>query len=121
YRTQRVDINDKHIETIVARMLRKVRVEQANDTNLLPGLVMDRFDLRMINDNLTKCLKITQKGDSEFEVGVIVPREAIEQTNSQIEALGGNPAKGTKPKPATYSVQLLGITKASVQSSSFIS
>ncbi len=121
YRTQRVDINDKHIETIVARMLRKVRVEQANDTNLLPGLVMDRFDLRLINDNLTKCLKISQKGDSEFEVGAIVPREAVEQTNSQIEALGGNVAKGTKPKPATYSVQLLGITKASVQSSSFIS
>jgi DNA-directed RNA polymerase subunit beta' len=39
----------------------------------------------------------------------------------QIEALGGSPAKGTKPKPATASTQLLGITKASVQSSSFIS
>jgi DNA-directed RNA polymerase subunit beta' len=41
--------------------------------------------------------------------------------NAQIEALGGEAAKGTKPKPATASTQLLGITKASVQSSSFIS
>ena len=41
--------------------------------------------------------------------------------NAQIEALGGEPSKGTRPKPATASTQLLGITKASVQSSSFIS
>ena len=45
----------------------------------------------------------------------------MKQTNAQIEALGGEPAKGVKPKPATASTQLLGITKAAVQSSSFIS
>ena len=45
----------------------------------------------------------------------------MEQANAQIEALGGEPAKGTKPKTATASTQLLGITKAAVQSSSFIS
>ena len=45
----------------------------------------------------------------------------MEQVNAQIEALGGDPAKGTKPKPATASTQLLGITKAAVQSASFIS
>ena len=50
-----------------------------------------------------------------------MPKDAIEQVNAQIEALGGDPVKGTKPKPATASTQLLGITKASVQSSSFIS
>ncbi len=47
--------------------------------------------------------------------------EAIEQANAQIERLGGTPAKGTRPKPAIASTQLLGITKAAVQSSSFIS
>jgi DNA-directed RNA polymerase subunit beta' len=121
YRSQRVEINDKHIEIIIARMLRKVRIETAGDTSLLPGLVMDRFDFRQANNNLAKCLKITDKGDSEYAVGSIVPKEAVEQTNSQIEALGGHPAKGVKPKFATASTQLLGITKASVQSSSFIS
>jgi len=50
-----------------------------------------------------------------------VPREALEQVNAQIEALGGNTAKGAKPKAATASTQLLGITKAAVQSDSFIS
>jgi len=45
----------------------------------------------------------------------------LSQNNESIEALGGTPAKGTKPKPATASTQLLGITKASVQSTSFIS
>ncbi len=50
-----------------------------------------------------------------------MPVETLEQANAQIEALGGEPAKGVKPKPATASTQLLGITKAAVQSSSFIS
>jgi DNA-directed RNA polymerase subunit beta' len=121
YRSQRVDINDKHIEIIIARMLRKVRIETAGDTNLLPGLVMDRFDFRQVNSNLARCAKITHKGDSEFAEGSIVPKDALEQTNSQIEALGGTAAKGVRPKTATASTQLLGITKAAVQSSSFIS
>jgi DNA-directed RNA polymerase subunit beta' len=121
YRSQRVDINDKHIEIIIARMLRKVRIESQGDTNLLPGLVMDRFDFRSVNTNLSKCLKVADKGDTEFAEGSIVPREAVEQGNAQVEALGGKPAKGSRPKAATASTQLLGITKAAVQSSSFIS
>src|SRR5207237_704408 len=84
-------------------------------------LVMDRFDFKQINTNLSKCLKITHKGDSEYAEGTIVPKETLETTNAQIEALGGAPAKGVKPKAATASTQLLGITKAAVQSSSFIS
>jgi DNA-directed RNA polymerase subunit beta' len=116
-----VDINDKHVEIIIARMLRKVKVESPGDTNLLPGLVLDRFDFRRINQDLAKCVKITEKGDSEFELGAIVPKDALEQVNTQNQALGGDPAKGVRPKPATASTQLLGITKASVQSSSFIS
>jgi DNA-directed RNA polymerase subunit beta' len=121
YRSQRVEINDKHCEIIIARMLRKVRIETSGDTNLLQGLVMDRFDFRQANNGLAKCIKIAEKGDSDYEVGAIVPKDAFEQTNSQIEALGGAPAKGVKPKSATASTQLLGITKAAVQSSSFIS
>lgn len=121
YRSQRVDINDKHIEIIIARMLRKVKIENSGDTNLLSGLVVDRFEFRKVNEDLAKCVKISDKGDSDFELGAIVPKEALEQVNAQIEALGGDPAKGTRPKPATASTQLLGITKASVQSSSFIS
>jgi DNA-directed RNA polymerase subunit beta' len=121
YRSQRVDIDDKHIEIIVSQMLRKVKIETVGDTNLLPGSVLDRFEFRQANERLADCVKITDKGDSEFAVGSVVPKDVLAQTNSQIETLGGAPAKGTKPKPATSSTQLLGITKASVQSSSFIS
>jgi DNA-directed RNA polymerase subunit beta' len=121
YRSQRVEINDKHIEIIVSQMLRKVRVESTGDTTLLPGSIMDRFEFRAVNQELAKCLKIAHKGDSDFAEGSIVPIETLEQSNAQIEALGGEPCKGVKPKGATASTQLLGITKASVQSSSFIS
>ncbi len=121
YRSQRVEINDKHIEIIVSQMLRKVKIESPGDTNLLPGAVMDKFDFRRANEAVQNCVKITEKGDSEFEVGAIVPKEVLEQKNAEIEALGGEVAKGGKTKIATGSTQLLGITKASVQSSSFIS
>ena len=121
YRSQRVEINDKHIEVIIARMLRKVKVDSAGDSNLLPGMVLDRFDIRRINQDLEKCLKISDPGDSSFKKGQVVLREYVEEENARIESEGGKPAKGSKPKAATSKAQLLGITKASVQSSSFIS
>jgi len=121
YRSQRVEINDKHIEIIVSQMLRKLRVETVGDTGLLPGSVMDKFEFRTVNQELAKCVKIGEKGDGSFELGAIVPMGEFEQANAQIEAIGGEPAKGVKPKMATASTQLLGITKAAVQSSSFIS
>ena len=50
YRSQRVEIDDKHIEIIVAQMLRKVKVETIGDTGLLPGAVIDKFDFREVNE-----------------------------------------------------------------------
>ena len=121
YRSQRVDIDDKHIEIIVSQMLRKVKIETVGDTTLLPGSVLDKFEFRQANERVAGSVKITDKGDSEFAVGSVVPKDYLAEANAKIEALGGTPAKGTKPKQATASTQLLGITKASVQSSSFIS
>src|SRR4029079_14212034 len=112
---------DKHIEIIVTQMLRKVKIEDPGDTTLLPGSVLDKFEFLSAHQALQKCVKISHKGDSDFAEGTIVPKDALEQVNAQIEALGGDPAKGTKPQSATASTQLLGITKAAVQSSSFIS
>src|SRR5690606_2674564 len=106
---------------IIARMLRKVKIDSAGDTTLLPGLVMDKFEFRRVNNEVAECLKVTDPGDTDYAIGTLVPRETFETANAQIEGLGGTPAKGKKPKPATASTQLLGITKASVQSSSFIS
>ncbi len=81
YRSQGVDINDRHIEIIVRQMLRKVQVESPGDTNLLPGSRVDLFE--------------------------------FEEANAAVEAQGGTPAVA---RPV-----LLGITKASLETESFLS
>jgi DNA-directed RNA polymerase subunit beta' len=121
YRSQRVDIDDKHIEIIVAQMLRKVKVETMGDTGLLPGIVMDKFAFREVNERLKQCVKIKDPGDSKFEPGKIVSKEAFEEVRAALEADGKKPPSYVPPTPATCSTQLLGITKAAVQSDSFIS
>src|SRR5262249_24049993 len=79
YRSQRVDIDDKHIEVIVAQMLRKVRVETMGDTGLLPGSVIDKFAFREVNERVRDCVKIKDPNDSKFEVNKIVSKEAFEE------------------------------------------
>ena len=81
YRLQGVDINDKHIEVIVKQMLRKVKVEDAGDTNLLPGSLVDIFD--------------------------------FDEENAKALAEGKRPAEAKRT--------LLGITKASLATESFLS
>ena len=121
YRAQRVDIDDKHIEIVIAQMLRKVRIDDVGDTDLLPGIVVDKFEFRRMNQKLMDSVKVTDPGDTEFQEGDIVPQATIEEVNAEIEAMDGAPAKHTRPRPASASTQLLGITKAAVQSESFIS
>jgi len=121
YRSQNVKINDKHIEIIVSQMLRKVCVDDPGDTDLLEGILMDKFDFFAKNKDIANCLKITDPGDTSFMEGTLVPREHVEAINAEVTANGGNPAIGTAPRPAVGTTQLLGISKAAVQSSSFIS
>ena len=121
YRSQRVEIDDKHLEIIIAQMLRKVRVDSVGDTPLLPGSVIDKFEFRRVNMELMSCVKIKDPGDTEFRVGDCVPRDHFEQENLRVEAAGERKAEWIRPKPAAASTQLLGITKAAVQSESFIS
>jgi DNA-directed RNA polymerase subunit beta' len=121
YRAQRVDIDDKHIEVIVAQMLRKVKVETGGDTMLLPGAVIDKFQFRAVNDRLKECVKIKDPGDSKFEKDKIVSKEAFEEERVRLEVDDKPLPTYVAPTPATCSTQLLGITKAAVQSDSFIS
>src|SRR5208283_415557 len=100
YRSQRVDIDDKHIEIIVAQMLRKVKVETMGDTGLLPGLVIDKFAFYEINDRLKECVKIKNPGDSKFEVGKIVSKEHFEEERARLEAEGKQPPTYVPPTPA---------------------
>ncbi|MBQ7030211.1 MAG: hypothetical protein IJN32_08185, partial [Thermoguttaceae bacterium] len=123
YRSQKVGINDKHIEVIVSQMLRKVKIEDGGDTPLLAGDVVDKFEFLRQNRELDACVKIESAGDVvDFEVGEIVPREVFDAKNAEIEIdPNARPAVGKKPRLAIASTQLLGITKAAVQSTSFLS
>uniref|UniRef100_UPI00301DB94A hypothetical protein n=1 Tax=Staphylococcus epidermidis TaxID=1282 RepID=UPI00301DB94A len=95
YRSQRVDIDDKHIEIIVAQMLRKVQVKDTGDTGLLPGAVMDRFAFDEVNRRLTEeCVKIVDPGDSSFEAGRVVSKDAYEEERASL-------GKGSKKKAPT--------------------
>jgi DNA-directed RNA polymerase subunit beta' len=121
YRSQRVDIDDKHIEITISQMLRKVKVETMGDTGLLPGSVIDRFAFREVNNRLKECVKVKDPGDSKFEAGKIVSKDQFEEVRAALEGDDKEPPTFENPVPATCSTQLLGITKAAVQSDSFIS
>ena len=124
YRSQRVDIDDKHIEIIVAQMLRKVKVTKTGDTGMLPGAVMDKFAFKEVNRRLVEeCVKVVDAGDSTLISARVVSREAYEEERANLEAVGGKKKLPTQevPQQADSEVQLLGITKAAVQSDSFIS
>jgi DNA-directed RNA polymerase subunit beta' len=121
YRSQGVKINDKHIEIILNQMLRKVKVEDAGDSKFLPGEVLDRFRFRQGNEQLSQSVKIADPGGTSFKEGDVVLKTELKEANDAAEAAGKDPAKGKKPKPARAKTLLLGITKASLQSESFIS
>jgi DNA-directed RNA polymerase subunit beta' len=121
YRSQNVNINDKHVEIVISQMMRKVEIESVGDSSFLPGEVVDKFVFRKENDRLTNSLKVSNVGEvSDLEEGQIVDKKDLVLMNEKVEAIGGTPAKGRKPKPATANTLLLGITKASLWSESFI-
>ena len=93
YRQQGVDINDKHIEVIVRQMMRKVRVEEANDTQLLSGAMVDVLELE----------------------------DANEAVRARIAAGEVNPETGEALKEAEATQLLMGITKASLATDSWMS
>jgi len=121
YRSQNVNINDKHIEIICAQMMRKVEIESVGDSSFLPGEVVDKFVFKKENDTLTNSVKITNPGDAaDLTIGQIVDKKELASINEKVELIGGTGASGRKPKPATAKTLLLGITKASLWSESFI-
>ncbi len=122
YRAQSVVISDKHIEIIISQMMRKIEIEAIGDSMFLPGEVVDKFAFRRANEELAKkMIRVTDAGDTELEVGQLLAKGELETASEKVETLGGTAAKGKKPRPATANTLLLGITKASLQSDSFIS
>ncbi len=121
YRSQNVTINDKHIEIVIAQMLRKVKVENPGDAVFLPGEMVDKFRFRTENERMTKSLVIANAGDTKLKIGDVVTRSQLNEANEEAEGRGGENAKGKRPKQASATTLLLGITKASLSSESFIS
>ncbi|MHC4444620.1 MAG: DNA-directed RNA polymerase subunit beta' [Planctomycetota bacterium] len=122
YRSQNVTINDKHVEIILMQMLRKVRIDSPGDSKFLPSEVVDKFRFRGENARLANSVKIKDPGDSKLDVGAIMPKAEFQELVGKTEEEGGTPPmKDRRPRPASAKTLLLGITKASLQSESFIS
>jgi DNA-directed RNA polymerase subunit beta' len=102
-------------------MMRKIEIESVGDSPFLPGEVVDKFVFKKQNEKLTNSVKITNVGDAtDLEVDQIVDKKELASINEKVELIGGTGASGRKPKPATAKTLLLGITKASLWSESFI-
>ena len=121
YRAQGVPVSDKHIEVILSRMLSKIQVQKAGDTNMLPMDFIERYQFRLCNKQLEGCLIIKDSGDTGFEVGDLIDKNEVKEANAVAAAEGKAPAKTSRPKKATGKPLLLGITKAALQSESFLS
>lgn len=121
YRAQGVAINDKHIEVMLAQMLRKVRVESPGDTDLLPHDVVDKFEFRQKNLAIGEMVRVTEAGGTDLPVDALVSKAEFREANAKAESMGREPAKAKKAKPATGRTLLLGITKAALMSESFLS
>jgi DNA-directed RNA polymerase subunit beta' len=121
YRLQGVTINDKHIEVIVRQMLKKVRVEDPGDTGFLIGEQVDKFTFIDRNAVVSKLVKVEDPGDSSFILGELTNPAEVSEVNAKIQSKGGKPAATRKAHSAIASPVLLGITKASLSTDSFIS
>lgn len=122
YRLQGVKINDKHIEVIVRQMMRKVTIEDAGDTKFLEGDTEDRFDFNEENDWIFDKKVVTDAGDStRMRPGKIVTLREVREENSVLRRADKKLVQYRDAKPATSSPLLLGITKASLGTQSWIS
>ena len=121
YRLQGVSINDKHIEVIVRQMLQKVTVENAGDTLYLHGDRINRFEIQKSNDELKKKKVVVDPGGSDYYEGDVVYTSNLKDANKDLKTARKKPIKSSKANPVTYSPLLLGITRASLNTESFIS
>ena len=121
YRLQGVGINDKHIEVIVKQMMQKVTVEDPGSSLFLPGDRVDKNDVVDENKSFSTKAVIANPGDSDYDIGDVVLKSNIKDVNEDLKEAGKELIKTSRPKPVTFSPLLLGITRASLNTESFIS
>ena len=122
YRLQGVKINDKHFEVIVRQMMKKVIIEDPGDTRFLEKQLAEKSDFMQENDRIFGMVVITEAGDTdELRVGQMVTARRLRDVNSSLRRRDMALAVGRDAIPATARPLLQGITRASLQTKSFIS
>ncbi|MBQ7869124.1 MAG: DNA-directed RNA polymerase subunit beta' [Prevotella sp.] len=122
YRLQGVKINDKHFEIIVRQMMRKVQINDPGDTAFLEQEIVDKLDFAEENDRIWGKKVVTDAGDSEnLKAGQIVTARKLRDENSSLKRRDLRVVQVRDAVPATSTQILQGITRAALQTKSFMS
>jgi DNA-directed RNA polymerase subunit beta' len=122
YRLQGVKINDKHFEVIVRQMMLKAEIIESGDTRFLEGQSVHKADIMEANDELYGQMFVIDAGDStELHKGQLVSVRRLRDENSRLKREDKQLIEAREAMPATSTPLLQGITRASLQTQSFIS
>ena len=122
YRLQGQKLNDKHFETIVRQMMRKVEIVDPGDTMFLEQQLINKVEFMTQNDAIFGQKVVTDPGDSEeLKRGQIITARKLRDENSVLRRKDRKTAEAREAVPATASPILQGITRASLQTNSWIS
>ncbi|MGV0969569.1 MULTISPECIES: DNA-directed RNA polymerase subunit beta' [unclassified Empedobacter] len=122
YRLQGVKIDDKHFEIIVRQMLRKVRIVDSGDSRFLEDSLEHKDDFMQENDRLFGMKVVEDAGDSDtLSPGQIITVRELRDENSKLKREDKNLVTAREALPATAEAVLQGITRASLQTKSFMS
>ncbi len=122
YRLQGVKINDKHFEVIVRQMMRKVQINEPGDTRFLESQIVDKLDFMEENDRIWGKKVVTDAGDSTvLKKGQIVTARKLRDENSMLKRRDLKTVQVRDAVAATSTQILQGITRAALQTKSFMS
>ena len=122
YRLQGVKINDKHFEVIVRQMMLKAEIMDSGDTRFLEGQSIHKADIMEANDELFGMMLVTDAGDSyDVKSGQLISVRRFRDENSKLKREDKNLVVAREAISATSTPLLQGITRASLQTQSFIS
>ncbi len=122
YRLQGVKINDKHFEVVVRQMMQKVKIIDSGDTIFLENQLVHKNDFIEVNDSIYGMKVVTYAGDSKvLKEGMLVSARKLRDENSKLRREDKQLVQARDAEPATAEPVLQGITRASLQTKSFIS
>jgi DNA-directed RNA polymerase subunit beta' len=122
YRMQGVKINDKHFEIIVHQMMRKVLIQDSGDTRFLENQIVDKAEFMQENEEMYGKKVVLNSGDSDrVKPGMIIAVRTLRDINSQLKRRDLKVVESRDAVPATSAQVLQGITRAALQTASFMS